>query len=588
MLLDAHDLPDGQLLEADVCIAGAGAAGISLALELLDSGVDVLLIESGGLKEERASQALYAGTVADERLHSPPDKYRQRRFGGSTTLWGGRCMPFDPIDFEERDYLPESGWPFKREILEPFYPRANALCEAGNFAYTVEEAFHSPLAPVIQGFASRHFSTNQLERFSCPTNFGQRYRSRLSAASNVRVLLHANVVTLTLDATGSRVTEAGLRTLQGGNCRIRAKHHVLALGGLEVARLLLANRDTHRAGIGNAHDLVGRYYMCHIAGTVGTLQLHGSGTAVHHGYDRDTAGVYCRRRFALNPATQRKLGIGNFIARLHHPRITDPAHGTGILSMLYLAKPFIPYEYAKRLHGETALTWGQWLQHMGNVCSDPVDTATFLWNWYRLRHRATRKFPSIVVHPKTPRFSLDFHSEQQPQFASRVRLGSELDALGMPRLHVDWRHSTWDIHTVRCALDLFAQEIRAAGVGTFTYEPERLEADVLRDGAYGGHHIGTARMGTDPRSSVVNADGRVHGVHNLFVAGSATFPTSSQANPTLTVVALAVRLASHLSELLRPRLAPPLVSPMALAATQPLARQARRQSNCPVTRNLPV
>jgi choline dehydrogenase-like flavoprotein len=562
MLQDAHDLTEGQLLEADICIAGAGAAGIAIALELLDSGLDVILLESGGLKEERASQALYTGTVANAQLHSPPDRYRQRRLGGSTTLWGGRCVPFDDIDFEERPYLPGSGWPFTRQSLEPYYQRANTLCEAGNFAYTVTEAFPSPLPPVLPGFTSTDYSTHCLERFSCPTNFGQRYRNRLVTASNLRVVLHANVVQVSLNQAGTRVTEVGLRTLEGKTCRVHARHHVLALGGLEVARVLLANRDTHHNGIGNDRDLVGRNYMCHVAGTIGTLELHDQRAAISHGYDLVEGGVYCRRRFALNAATQRRLGIGNFIARLHHPRITDPRHDTGILSLLYLAKPFIPYEYAKRLHGEEAASWRQWLAHVGNVCADPADTAAFLWNWYRRRHLASRKLPSIVVWPKTRRFSLDFHSEQQPQSASRVRLDEQRDALGMPQLHVDWRYSPWDIHTVRCSLALFARDIRNSGIGTFTYDAAELEAEILRDGAYGGHHIGTARMGDDPRTSVVNADGRIHGVGNLSIAGSAIFPTSSQANPTLTVVALAVRLAEHLKQQL--------------------------QANCPVVRNVPA
>ena len=164
MLQDARDLTEGQLLEADICIAGGGAAGIAIALELLESGLDVILLESGGLKGEPASQALYAGSVADAQLHSPLDRYRQRHLGGSTTLWGGRCVPFDDIDFEERPYLPGSGWPFTRESLEPHYRRANALCEAGSFAYTATEAFSSPLPPVLPGFTSTDYSTQQLER----------------------------------------------------------------------------------------------------------------------------------------------------------------------------------------------------------------------------------------------------------------------------------------------------------------------------------------------------------------------------------------------------------------------------------------
>ena len=135
MMLDASELPTGKTLTADLCIVGAGAAGITLALQLIDSGLEVLVLESGGLKPEAATQALYSGSVREARLHSPPDRYRQRRFGGTSTIWGGRCMPFDPIDFEPREFMPHSGWPLSRAELLPFYRRANRLAEAGEFEY---------------------------------------------------------------------------------------------------------------------------------------------------------------------------------------------------------------------------------------------------------------------------------------------------------------------------------------------------------------------------------------------------------------------------------------------------------------------
>src|SRR5947209_5533444 len=179
MIIDARDLPGGGILRADICIVGAGAAGISMALELADTAVDVLVLESGGLKRDKATQSLYAGTVADERLHSPLDTYRQRRFGGTTTIWGGRCMPLDAIDFEPRAFMPNSGWPIDRAALLPFYPKANALCEAGEFSYTEASAFGHALRPMIENFKSPHFTTDTLERFSCPTDFGTRYRRAL-------------------------------------------------------------------------------------------------------------------------------------------------------------------------------------------------------------------------------------------------------------------------------------------------------------------------------------------------------------------------------------------------------------------------
>jgi len=551
MIVDANNLPDDGTLRADVCIVGAGAAGISMALQFLGSGIEVLLLESGAVGEEPDTQALYVGTVADERLHSPPDRYRQRRFGGTTTTWGGRCIPFDPIDFEARDYVPHSGWPLAREALLPYYPPANRLCEAGDFSYTAATSFRDVGRPMIAGFDSVYFSSDTLERFSCPTDFGARYGHQLRSAPNITVVMHANVTAIRLQAGGERVASLDVRSLGGKRLQAHAAHFVLAAGGLEVARLLLASRDVQADGIGNQHDVVGRYYMCHLAGTIGALKILKPPEAVHHGYEISEDGIYCRRRLALRPEVQRAQRLGNFIARLHHPRITDPAHRSSVLSLLYLAKPFIPYEYSKRLHGDEHASVRAWLQHLGNVVAGPFEAVTFAWHMLRDRKLAERKFPSIIVTSKKNLYSIDFHAEQQPDASSRVMLDSAQDALGMPRLRIDWRYTAGDVDTVQRAIALLAAEFARTGVGRLDYEPETVEAEMTRYGAYGGHHIGTARMGSDPRGSVVDGNCRVHGVGNLFVASAATFPTSSQANPTLTVVALSLRLAAHLRWLVR-------------------------------------
>jgi choline dehydrogenase-like flavoprotein len=546
MIDDARELDDGAVLQAGLCIVGGGAAGITLALEYADTGIEVLLLEAGGKRAEPRTQALYAGTVADGRLHSPLDSYRERRFGGSTTIWGGRCMPFDAIDFEARDYVPHSGWPIGPEALVPYYPRASQLCEAGAFDYRAGSALPGASAPMIAGFDERHFTSDTLERFSCPTDFGSRYGDLLRAAPNIRVLLHANVTGLRATADGGAVQELQVATLTGRRCTVRAARYVLAAGGLETVRLLLASRDVVPEGLGNRHDVVGRYYMCHIAGTLGRIRFDRPAKTIHHGYERDADGVYCRRRLALRPEQQRELRVGNFIARLHHPRITDPAHRNAILSLLYLARPLIPYEYARRLHGTEYVGSRDWLRHFGNVLRGPQQVLAFAVHMLRDRKLAHRKFPSIIIRSSANLYSLDFHAEQQPNPSSRVMLGTERDALGMPRLHVDWRYTPGDIDTVSRAVALLAGDFARQGLGTLDYRPEEIEAEATRYGAYGGHHIGTARMGSDPRSSVVDADCRVHGVRNLYLAGAATFATSSQANPTLTIVALALRLAAHL------------------------------------------
>ena len=546
MIDDALELTDREAITTDICVVGAGAAGITLALELAGTGLRVLLLESGGMKAEDPAQALYEGAVVDERLHSPPHRYRQRRFGGTTTIWGGRCMPLDPIDFETRDYMPNSGWPIDRETLLPYYERANALCEAGAFEYSALRTFPQPLKPMIAGFQSGDFTTDSLERFSRPTDFGSRYRETLAAANKVRLLLHANLTDIRFHPDNGTVESLLVKTLGGKSLTVRATQVVLATGGLEVARLLLANRERWPNGIGNDHDVVGRFYMCHIAGTIGALKQNPGPDRIAHGYDISPDGIYCRRRLALTPQTQRRLQLGNFIARMHHPRISDPAHRSAVLSALQLAKGMISYEYSKRLHGEERMGFMTWMAHVGNVARAPWDVLGFGHHMVRDRFLASRKFPSIIVRSPAGRYSLDFHAEQEPSAASRVTVLQERDVLGVPKLLVDWRYTAADIRTVREAVRLFAEQIGRSGVGTFDYDPESIELEMTRYGAYGGHHLGTARMGTDPRLSVVDTDCRVHGTGNLYVAGSAVFPTSSQANPTLTIVALAARLAAHL------------------------------------------
>lgn len=547
MISSGNDIENGAQLRADVCVVGAGPAGIALALTLAERGFTVILLESGQAAEHAQTQALYEGEVADERLHSPPDKYRQRRLGGSSTIWGGRCMPLDALDFETRSHVPNSGWPISYTDLLPYYPQANNWAEAGRYSYNAEEAFGAQLPPMIPGFDSTDITTSGLERFSCPTNFGKRYARRLQLAEGVRVLLGANCTAIKLDAATRKVKEVEVKTLAGITFSVAARATVLAAGGLETARLLLASNDLDRQGIGNHYDVVGRYYMCHVAGNAGTLTLKGSPSDIRHGYEISPEGIYCRRRISATAAAQQRLGLANAVARLHFPRITDPAHRSGVLSGLFLARRLISYEYAKRLNDGHKNSVGTYSRHVLNVMSDPFDTAAFLTHWVRRRTLAPRKFPSVILRNRTNRFSLELHAEQIPRADSRVMLADKLDALGMPQLRVDWRYGSDDIESIRRTLDLVSTEFKQSGAGKFEYNADTLEEDMIRFGAYGGHHIGTTRMGNNPRTSVVDADCRVHSTQDLFVASSSVFPTSSQANPTLTVIALSLRLAEKLA-----------------------------------------
>lgn len=581
MIADAQSCEAGAVLSTECCVVGAGPAGIALALTLAERGCQVLLLESGRQPLDPQAQALYDGEVdgglLGEAAHSPPQRFRMRGLGGSSIRWGGRCMPMDPIDFEPRPWVGWSGWPISPLDLAPYWDDASDWAEAGAArspasvaqvasddagpaAYDARRAL--PYAPpLIAGLDSPRVHTHSLERFSCPTDFGRRYRRRLAQAPTLQVLQGATCTGLALAADGQRVQALQVLLSPGAGSsnpkvsaprriEVRARQVVLAIGGLETARLLLVSDDAQTGGVGNAHDVVGRFYMCHLAANLGELQVAGEPGRVHHGYELSPEGVYCRRRLAIAPSAQREHCLLNAVARLHLPPIADPDHGNGALSALYLARPFISYEYGRRLGDESALGPAaralRWGRHAANVVTDAPATAAFLSHWLLRRTLATRKFPSVILPNRRNRFSLEFQAEQVPHPDSRVTLCAARDAQGQRRLRVAWRHQPQDVASVARSLALMAFEFRRQGVGELRWDAKHLSANLLRFGAYGGHHLGTARMGRDPRSSVVDPQCRVHGIDNLHIASSAVFPTAGQANPTLTLLALALRLADHL------------------------------------------
>ncbi|WP_377705441.1 FAD-dependent oxidoreductase [Pseudoduganella sp. UC29_71] len=538
MLIDTRTLDQDSLLDTTVCIIGGGVAGITLALEMEAMGIPACLLESGGLGPDDANRDLYRG----EDVGLPyrfADGCRSRYLGGSSNCWGGWCRPLDPWDFQRRDWVPYSGWPFGAEELAPYYRRAQSVLQLGpdNFSPAYWEArIGRPDVRRLPLPSGRVRDT--LSQFSPPVRFGKAYRADLARARHVRVCLHANAVNLATDAGARQVRQVDVATLSGRRLAVRARCYILACGGIENARLLLASNRVAPAGLGNGAGVVGRYFMDHPRLQRASVhfaagwQRNKLFDIKYHYLNRAVAarGVHVAAQLALSEDTQARERLLN--ARVWF-NSEFPGEGSAAAAALYRCKQ-------AALHKEQP-GWRLGAD-LATMAAHPLDTLGYgLTRLYHPRSLVRRVRMQAIVEP-------------EPDPDSRVTLSpTERDALGMPRVRVDWRLGPRVQRTFDRTLAIVAEELRLGGVATVTLDPP-LEggpwpAELEREGTW--HHMGTTRMHANPAFGVVDRDCRVHGMGNLYLAGSSVFPTAGANFPTITLTALALRLARHVGAALR-------------------------------------
>jgi choline dehydrogenase-like flavoprotein len=554
MIDDARSIPRGKTLTCDVCIIGGGPAGITIAKELAGTATRVIQLEAGGRKETAQGRDLYRGFAEPKNSHEPLEENRRRNWGGATSAWGGRCIPFDAVDFEKRDWVPHSGWPVTKAQMDPFYARALTLCEAGEYKFRAEEAFPETQREIIAGFDGHDVVSNPMERWGPPTHFGKRYARELQAAANITVLLHANCLHLQLNPEGTRIEKVRAASFERNEFFVEAKIFVLACGGLENARLLLASNDVIKAGVGNQSDNVGRYYMAHLFGAIATAKLRDNTRGFIFDLERDRDQVYCRRRFWITPEAQQENKMLNAIAFFFRPPLSRAVHRNALFSSAYLAKFFLTTLKRNRPGRALAIMRENrptLAAHSKIVLADAPRLVPQVAHIIRNRYFTKRRLPFILPSKSVNNYCLYYQSEHAPNPASRVVLHTERDFFGLPRLLVKIAFTDLDVQTVLQTHRIIRNQFAKTQTGELFYEESVLRDDIkheVEDFNSSAHQIGTTRMSAAPSDGVVDADCRVHGVQNLFVAGSSVFPTSGHANPTLTIVAFAVRLADHLKK----------------------------------------
>lgn len=530
MLLDARNVPDGTTLDADVCIIGGGPAGLTTARELAAPGRRTLVLESGALEPEEQTQALARGRYLAEPVTDllgttevDPHLLRLRRLGGTANHWGGYCRPLEPWVFEDRPWIDATGWPLRRDELDPYYQRAATalfLPDADFDPAHWAQVLGLP-APLLDDevMATRTFLK------LAGAEVGAALQRMATELADVEVLLHANVTEVVVNRPdGRRVERLDVASLEGTSFSVRANAYVLAAGGIESARLLLASDSVLPDGVGNQHDNVGRWFCEHLVAAMGFAVL--------------TAPIAD--------------------AELYRLQDVPTAPGFPVAAVKGLVTPTADAAAEHRLlDWEAQIDPGELPLNAPTQTGGLVDVPDVLPLLDEVEGRTGETVHYVQVN-----------GEQVPRRQNRVVLSDERDALGKPLADLHWEVAPQERESMLAGARLFASRWAAHGLGrvqlapggfddrgerreggelfvVFSLDPTRADPEGFPVGV-GFHHMGTLRMAERPQDGVTDADAKVHGIDNLYVAGSSLFPTSGAATPTFTLVALAIRLADHL------------------------------------------
>ncbi len=533
MIFDINDTDTPSSFAVDVCIVGSGAVGITLAREFLGTPYSVAVLEGGGREWEDASQEPYVSEITG-LPHKGIHEGRTRAIGGTTLLWAGQALPLYEIDFESRPWVPYSGWPIRRASLTPFYERAHAVMQLPSVSYDAASwPIGEPPPPYDPAFMMPLYS-----QFAAVPNFSQKYRAEIQAAANVTLYTHANVTEIRATSGADAVQSVQVRSFAGRTAEVKSRFFVVCCGGIETARLLLLSRSVEAEGIGNANDMVGRFFQDHPGVPVGTVRpLDKRFPKWHNSFRRDLGGVQGWVRYGLKFCGADALVRGEQLLNVGGEVYYAEDASNPVYALKAIGQNVRPAKL-RSAEGRSDLT-----KALGSVLSRPHNVAYALWQ------KGVLNQPVSVGTPM-----LGIGCEQEPNPQSRVRLSEQTDTLGMPRTALDWRLSGAEVRTIERFLEVVVAEWKRLGIADLT--PSDIPIRGREQGKYGGfadasHHIGTTRMGDDPKTSVTDSRCRVHGYDNLYIGGSSLFPTGGFSNPTLTALALCFRTGDEIKDRLR-------------------------------------
>ena len=506
----------------DLCIVGAGAAGLALAAQFLQGPGQILVLESGLRAPDSQGDDLNELESVGLR-HDGWRAGRVRSLGGTTRAWGGQLVPLRASEIEPRPWIPDSGWPLGLDELDPYYRRMEELLRIEGPPYDETVWRRIGVAPPAfdpQEFRIRFSQWAALGR----RNFAVLWRRELERSNNVSVLIDATAVAVRCSPNGEHCETVEVRSRSGRQAGIRARSFVIACGGIETARLLLASPLANGGSVANSSGRVGRFFQDHVSYIAGEIDP-ASRQVVQHFFDpRYVGATMYSLKIEPTDAAMRREGWLNAMGHVAF-QIPD---ALGWMEMRRVLRSL----QAGRLELPS-------LDESSAMLRGGVELTRLVLTRYLSKRRRS---------PGTGSIRLLIDSEQAPSCDSRVLLDTRVDALGMARARLDWRVGDLERRTLTGFALRVATEFERLGLGKVRLAgaPDFEVRDIPGAARDIFHHMGTARMSATARTGVTRSDLRCHDVDNLFIAGAAVFPAGGIANPTFTALALSLRLADHL------------------------------------------
>lgn len=492
----------------DVCVVGAGAAGLSLAHELVGAGMRVILLEGGGASRwERRSQALNKAHSVGHRFDGA-HAGRFRTLGGTTSAWAGQVMELDAADFERRDWVNGAAWPISKSALASYYRRASSLERTDDLVQDDDAVWSAVGVPRPQIGLDLQIAFSRY----CPEKKFVRLFSRTISDPRLAIVCHANAVELDFDESRRRIVSVKVKALSGREARCRAKAFALCLGGIESSRFLL----NQNYAPWNKSKLVGRHFQDHIQCFAAKIE-DGDLRARHWPFGPWRLGGVYLPKIKLTHAAQRAHGTLNVGGLIEHSDGVWASLRTGI----------------------QIVTGPSSAVRLSDVLATSIRTPMVAWH-----HFKTKQDPNYILPYARPYLSV--YCEQPPDSKSSVTLSSEVDGVGLRRAEICWRISDMEMKSIRTFVKLVKGAFEERKIARILPVANLDEESFQRRFIDTFHHCGGTRMAEVETDGVVDSDLKLFGVENGYVCSTSVFPSSGFANPTHTLIALGIRLADHL------------------------------------------